>query len=229
MNIFVNHNYIGTIVGVSNDGGATFLMAGTFSNPGVYLIEINTSTDPDPLIDYDLGVSNFGSSSSLFSFATSFDTVGGPYGSTGNQYTLTLDDLGSDGAGALPGGGTESAALFAGEAGALENGGFGAPWFLSGNLGGEPIGDLGDPCFALPGSSTVCTSSFNLFHNLTQGTFTSTVAFQLGPTDRVQFESATVTAPIPEPSVAWLLASGLIAMAGVTRWKRQADTRRQGH
>jgi hypothetical protein len=218
MNIFVNDNYIGTIVGISNNGGANFLMSGTFSNPGSYLITINTSTDPDPIIDYDLGVSNFGDSFSRFTFSMSFNTVGGPYGSTDQEYVLGLEDLGGDGASALPGGGTVS--TFTARSFAPMD--FGSPWFVSSTLGDVPIGDLGTPCVAAPGSSTTCSENANVFHGLTQGTLYSTVSFQLGPTDRATFQSVTSVGEVPEPAAAWLIGAGLLGVAGLRSRRRKS-------
>lgn len=214
MDLFVNYNYIGTIVGVTNDGGASFAMVGNFSNPGFYQISINTSTDPDPIVDYDLGVSNFDSSSARFSFTTSFQTVGGPYTSTGFQYTLDIEDLGEDGASAVPGEGEQPALV----SGVFQQASFSRgliPQFVDGDVDGVPVGSLGSPCTADAGGSNTCSDSNLVNHIPVSGLLTSNVSFVLGPTDRARLQTQMLVGEtaVPEPSTAWLLIGGALIFA----------------
>lgn len=212
LDVYVGGSYLATIAGITNNGGNTFSINAILGNPGQFLITVTATTDPDPIIEYDVSVSNFGSGADSFNSLSSFSlgaesldsvtpgaqsfslvfsspTVGGPFSNTATQITASVTDLGTDGSSVVP---TDAG-------------------LITTFLGGNQTGTTGSACTGLAGVTQNCPAEIvNTSHTLLNGQLISQLNFTLGPTDRVDITAESFVSPVPEPVMAWMVGAGLL-------------------
>ncbi|MFN0171717.1 MAG: hypothetical protein ACKV22_35330 [Bryobacteraceae bacterium] len=199
LDVYVGGSYLATVAGLTNNAGNTFSINAILGNPGQFLITVTATTDPDPIIEYDVSVSNFGSEAQSFSLSFFSQTVGGPFSNTTTQITTSVTDLGTDGSSVVP-----TAAGLPGQA-------FDPPGLITTFLGGNQTGTTGGTCTGLAGVTQNCpTEIVNTSHTLLNGQLISQLNFTLGATDNVNITAESGVSPVPEPAMAWTICAGLL-------------------